>query len=140
VLVVDDCRDQVETLALLLTLWGHHPLVASDGAAALDMALAHRPDVVILDLGLPGCLDGYEVALQLRASPPTATTLLVALTGYAQDSDRRQALEIGFDHFFLKPSEPEQLKKLLDAYGGSARDGAMPASPRGTTTDALPLP
>jgi two-component system CheB/CheR fusion protein len=72
VLVVDDCQDQVTTLALLLKLWGHQALVASDGPTALDTALAHRPDVAVLDLGLPGCMDGYEVARRLRASPPTA--------------------------------------------------------------------
>jgi CheY-like chemotaxis protein len=95
------------------------------------MALAHRPDVVILDLGLPGCMDGYEVALQLRVSPPTATTLLVALTGFGQDADRQRAVEVGFDHFFLKPSEPQQLQNLLDRYAGFTPDGAMPDPRRG---------
>jgi CheY-like chemotaxis protein len=80
---------------------------------------------------LPGRLDGYEVAHQLRASPPTATTLLVALTGFGQDTDRQRAVEAGFDHFLLKPSEPQQLQNLLDAYAGFALDGAMPDPRRG---------
>jgi two-component system CheB/CheR fusion protein len=123
VLVVDDCRDQLDTLALLLKLWGHRPLVASDGPTAVNLALAHRPDVVLLDLGLPGRMDGYKVARQLRACPATATTRLVALTGFGQETDRRRTVEAGFHHFLLKPSEPEQLKKLLDANDGWATDG-----------------
>ena len=140
VLVVDDCQDQVTTLALLLKLWGHQALVASDGPTALDTALAHRPDVAVLDLGLPGCMDGFEVARRLRASPPTAKTLLVALTGYGQEADRRRAAEAGFDHYFVKPSEPEQLKNLLDGYASLAQDGAMAGPPGGTTSDVLRLP
>jgi CheY-like chemotaxis protein len=132
VLVVDDCRDQVDSLALLLTLWGHQALVAADGPSAFEMALAHRPDMVILDLGLPGGMDGYEVARRLRACPPTATTLLVALTGYSQDQDRQQALDVGFDHFLVKPSDPQELKKLLDGYAGFTLEAVMPDQRRGS--------
>jgi CheY-like chemotaxis protein len=132
VLVVDDCRDQVDTLALLLNLWGHQALVAADGPSALEMALAHRPDIVILDIGLPGGMDGYEVARQLRACAQKATTLLVALTGYGQDQHRQQALDVGFDHFLVKPSDPQELKKLLDGYAGFTLDGVMPDQRKGS--------
>ena len=136
VLVVDDCQDQVTTLALLLKLWGHQALVASDGPTALDRALNHRLDVAVLDLGLPGCMDGFEVARRLRASPATAKAVLVALTGYGQETDRRRAAEAGFDHYFVKPSEPEQLKNLLDRYAEPPSGGAEPVLP----TDAFGPP
>jgi CheY-like chemotaxis protein len=104
------------------------------------MALAHRPDVVILDLGLPGCLDGYEIARQLRACPQTATSLLVAVTGFGQDTDRQRAAEVGFDHFLMKPSDPQQLQNLLDRHAGFTPAGEMPAPRRGSTQDAGELP
>jgi CheY-like chemotaxis protein len=112
VLVVDDHRDTVASLVLLLDLWGHESSVAHDGAAAVKAALACPPDVVLLDIGLPK-LDGCEVAKCLRREPTTAGALLLAMTGHTQDSDRRRCQEAGIDHFLVKPVDPEELERLL---------------------------
>jgi signal transduction histidine kinase/ActR/RegA family two-component response regulator len=111
VLVVDDCVDAAESLAVLLNLWGHEVHVAHDGTAALEVAAACRPEVVLLDLGLPG-MDGYEVARRLRARPGPCP-LLVALTGYARAGDRRRTREAGFHEHLAKPVDLEALEVLL---------------------------
>src|SRR5262245_18866229 len=79
VLLVDDCADAVASLGILLRLWGYEPLGAHDGPTALALAATYRPDVVLLDIGLPGAMDGYEAARRLRGQPGTAPALLVAL-------------------------------------------------------------
>jgi PAS domain S-box-containing protein len=112
VLVVDDNRDAVESMALLLGLWGHEVTTAGEGTAALDRALSQRPDVVLLDIGLPG-IDGYEVARRIRANPATSKTILVAMTGYGQAEDRQRAHEAGFTLHLVKPVEPEALQRAL---------------------------
>jgi CheY-like chemotaxis protein len=111
---VDDCPDTFDTLALLLQHWGHQPIVAYDAISVLELAQMHKPDVALLDIGLPR-MNGYEVARQLRAQPQTEKTFLVALTGYAQSSDRQRCQEAGFDYFLMKPADPEELRKLLAA-------------------------
>jgi CheY-like chemotaxis protein len=116
VLVVDDCQDHVGLLSMLLRFWGHQPFAAYDGPTALELALVHRPDVAILDLVLPGLVDGYEVARRLRSRPETANILLVALTGCTRPRDRQRCLLAGFDHFLLKPADSEELKQVLVSY------------------------
>jgi two-component system, sensor histidine kinase len=118
VLVVEDNRDAGETLADILDLWGYDARVATDGAAALELARSYRPDVVLLDIGLPQ-LDGYEVARRIRQDEGLAGICLVALTGYDRDQDRRQAREAGFDHHLAKPVEPEALRELIGRACGS---------------------
>jgi CheY-like chemotaxis protein len=113
VLVADACPDVTETLALLLQAWGHEPLTASDGPAALQLALSRRPDVAILDLALPR-LGGLDVARRLEAVPG-ACPLLWALTGYGGPEDRRRAAQAGFALHLLKPFDPERLRDLLAA-------------------------
>jgi CheY-like chemotaxis protein len=113
VLVVDDYPDTRRSLRMLLTSWGHQAREATDGADALRVAEDFRPEVVLLDLALPGT-DGYEVAKSLRAlmaRPP----LLVALTGHTGAADVGAAVEAGFDHFFAKPCDPGQIDFLLRA-------------------------
>ncbi|WP_240636129.1 response regulator [Caldimonas tepidiphila] len=112
VLVVDDNADAAETVAMFLELEGHSVETAGDGLEALGRAATFEPDVVVLDIGLPG-LDGYEVARRLRQSSACAGALLVALTGYGQSSDREQADEAGFDHHLVKPADPRQLARLV---------------------------
>jgi CheY-like chemotaxis protein len=112
VLVADDNRDGADSLALLLQLWGHHPVVAYDGAAALATALDSPPDAALLDIGMPG-VDGCELARRLRQAPGLGKTLLVAVTGHARQEDRRRCLEAGFDHFIPKPYDPRELERLL---------------------------
>jgi CheY-like chemotaxis protein len=117
VLVVDDYGDEADSLALLLSVWGHRAFVAYDRRGALRMALAYRPDVALLDLGLPGGVDGCAIARLLREQPETAATLLVAVTGYGQERDCQRSREAGFAHFLLKPFEPAELGNLLTRYG-----------------------
>ena len=119
VLVIEDNHDTRDLLRQLIEGFGHRVDVAGDGKRGLEMALALRPDVLIVDLGLPG-LDGYAVARRARAELG-AQVLIVAVTGYGQPEDRRRALESGFNGHVIKPIEPRRLQKLL------ARDGLEPA-------------
>jgi signal transduction histidine kinase len=112
VLVVEDNQDAAESLTTLLQLWGHDVRVAYDGLAALRLAEAEAPDVILSDIGLPG-MDGYELARQLRARPAFGRVVLVALSGYGRDEDRRMAAEAGFDHHLVKPPELDTLLQLI---------------------------
>jgi two-component system, chemotaxis family, CheB/CheR fusion protein len=112
ILVVDDNEDSAESLALWLQLMGHDTLTAHDGPEALDAAPGYRPDLIFLDIGMPG-LSGYDVARRLRERPETRDTLIVATTGWGQEEDRRRSKEAGFDHHLVKPLEPERLMGLL---------------------------
>jgi CheY-like chemotaxis protein len=112
VLVVDDHRDAADSLALLLRLWGHEPLIAYDGRTALALAAARQPDVILLDIAMPG-LHGYDVARRLRQLPGRRDALIWALTGHGRDEDRQSALEAGCDLHLLKPFAPEALRQLL---------------------------
>ncbi|MGB6452203.1 MAG: response regulator [Steroidobacteraceae bacterium] len=112
VLVVDDNRDALESLAALMELAGHAVRAAADGELALALAASFRPQVVLLDLGLPK-LDGYEVARRIRAEPWGKTMVLIALTGWGQAEDRRRTRESGFDSHMVKPLDLEALTDLL---------------------------
>ncbi len=112
VLVVDDNVDVTTTLAMLLKLSGHDVRKAHDGPAALEAALDFRPNVVLLDIGLPG-MSGFEVAQQMRQQPDLQNVVLVAMTGYGQESDRRRSLEAGFNHHLVKPADFDKLQKIL---------------------------
>jgi PAS domain S-box-containing protein len=112
ILVVDDNRDTAESLAMILQLSGHEVRLAFDGPEAIAAAVANRPDVLLLDISLPG-MNGYEVARRLREDHGLTQTVLVAVTGWAQTEDRMRAQEVGFDHHLVKPVEPEALHRLL---------------------------
>ena len=111
-LVVDDNHDAAESLAMLLSLDGHEVEAVFSPEQALARAADFRPDVVLLDIGLPG-MDGYEVARRLRSLPDGPRIRLIALTGYGQSEDRRRALEAGFDAHLVKPVEPGKLAQAL---------------------------
>jgi CheY-like chemotaxis protein len=113
VLVVDDNRDAANTMALLLRKWGHEVNMAYDGNEALAAAETHKPDLILLDIGLPG-RDGYEVARLIRARPALAGTTIVALTGYGTEKDRKQSQAAGFDEHIIKPVDFARLRELLD--------------------------
>jgi CheY-like chemotaxis protein len=113
ILVVDDNVDSANSLAQLLRLDGNEVRTAYDGLRAVDEAAAFRPDVVFLDIGLPR-LNGYDTARRIRQQPGGAGVLLIALTGWGQDEDRRRSREAGFDHHLVKPVEPAELKNLLN--------------------------
>jgi PAS domain S-box-containing protein len=111
-LVVDDNVDAADSLAMLLRLQGHEVRVAHDGLAALELAKSYLPEMVFLDIGMPG-MDGYEVARRLRRQPGLENVRLTALTGWGQAEDRRRTAEAGFDHHLVKPAEPNALESLL---------------------------
>jgi len=119
VLVVDDNQDAAELLADSLRALGHTARVALDGPAAVDAAIEFRPDVALLDLGLP-VMDGFEVADRLKAQPGLARIQLVAITGYGQEIDQRRTRERGFDGHFIKPVDVEQLESWLRRRGAPA--------------------
>jgi len=112
ILVVDDHREAAESLALLLSLRGATVFTANDGRAALDALGRHRPDAVLLDIGMPG-MDGYEVARRMRARPDGRAVTLVALTGWGQPDDRKRSAEAGIDHHVVKPVAIDELERLL---------------------------
>ena len=111
-LVVDDNQDAANSLAMLLRLQGHEVRVAFSGPAALEITKAYSPDVVFLDIGMPG-MDGYETARRLRQQPGLEKVVLAALTGWGQQEDRRRTAEAGFGHHLVKPPEPKALESVL---------------------------
>jgi two-component system CheB/CheR fusion protein len=110
VLIVEDNTDAANSLGRLLELLGHEVEIAADGPTAVRLATAVAPDVALVDIGLPG-MDGYEVAKQFRAACPDV--ILVALTGYAREQDRRKAVAAGFHYHLAKPADPDALDTLL---------------------------
>jgi len=118
VLVVDDNVDAAESLGLLLKASGHDVRTAYDGSKVLEAALDYRPNVVLLDIGLPG-MNGYEVAKQIRQQPALKNSVLVAMTGYGQESDRKSSHEAGFDHHLVKPADFAKLLQILAAVSES---------------------
>ena len=112
VLVVDDNVDTARGLARLLKLLGHDVRTAHDGPAAIEAARDHRPEFVLLDIGLPG-MDGYEVAQSLRQEECRKEAAIIAISGYGQDEDRRRSREAGFDHHLVKPIDHDALLTLL---------------------------
>jgi CheY-like chemotaxis protein len=112
VLVVDDNKDSAETLALALQLEGCDVETAHGGQQALKLAEGFLPEVVLLDIGMPG-MDGYEVARSIRAQPWGADMLLVAQTGWGQEEDRRRTREAGFDAHMTKPLDHSRLMSLM---------------------------
>jgi CheY-like chemotaxis protein len=112
VVVIEDNPDIRETLQMLMNIWGHDVTMAGDGRSGIDLVLRQRPDVALIDVGLPG-MNGYEVARAIRRAMPNDTIRLVAVTGYGQSADREEAMHAGFDAHVLKPIEPETLERLL---------------------------
>jgi len=110
--VVDDNEDAAGSLAMLLELAGYQTLQAHDGVEAIEAAEHFRPDAVLLDVGLPR-MNGYEVCRCIREQEWGKDVILVALTGWGQEADRRRSEEAGFDAHMVKPPDQETLKKLL---------------------------
>lgn len=114
--MVDDSTSTAESMAALLHLKGHDARVAFDGPQALKTAAVFHPEVVLLDIGMPG-MDGYQVAKQLRQMPGLEQTLLVAITGYGQEEDRRRSREAGFHHHLVKPVSLRAVEEVLATAG-----------------------
>jgi PAS domain S-box-containing protein len=111
-LIVDDNRDGADSMAMLQELLGHQTRLAHTGPDAIVIAQEFLPDVILLDIGLPG-MDGYEVAKELRGMPSLAHSLLIALTGYGSEEDRQRSREAGFDAHLAKPADQERLQLLI---------------------------
>ena len=120
VVVVDDNRDAADTLAMLMTGLGSTVRVVYEGAAALEILPAFKPDMVLLDLGMPG-MDGYEVARRIRQLPSAARILLVAITGWGEEKDQQRTREAGFDHHLTKPVRLDALRALLTSLRSPAQ-------------------
>jgi PAS domain S-box-containing protein len=112
VLVADDNVDMVESLAMVMKSLGHDVRKAYDGSVALGEALDYRPDIMLLDIGLPG-LDGYQLATRIREQPSLQHVVLVAFTGYGDESARQRSFKVGFDHHLTKPADFKRLQQIL---------------------------
>jgi CheY-like chemotaxis protein len=110
--VVDDNVDACESMSLILDLGGYDARCVHDGPSVLQEALEWRPDAILLDIGLPG-MSGYEVARQLRAHEALHGVMLLAMTGYGQQADRKRAHDAGFDRHLTKPVDPQVLQDML---------------------------
>ena len=111
-LIIDDDVDTAKSMGRLLTISGHEVKIAHDGRTAIEIARAFHPEVVLLDIGLPG-RDGFQVAEQLRDEPGCSNVLLVAISGYGQDEDRKRSKAAGFDHHLVKPIDYDELMTLI---------------------------
>ena len=127
ILVVDDYPSVAETLMKVLRLGGHDVKIARDGPSAVEEVSNDRPEIVLLDIGLPG-MDGYEVAQRMRDIPGMEETVLIALTGYGQDEDRRRSTEAGFDYHVTKPVDASALFRLLASARGRLEPSTAPSS------------
>jgi PAS domain S-box-containing protein len=119
VLVVDDNVDTAQSLAMLLKVSGHHVRMAHAGPTALEAAIDYEPNVVLLDIGLPG-MDGYEVAKRIRQEPVLQNVVLVAMTGYGQDTHRQRSQEVGFNAHLVKPAEFGKVQQILASVSAKA--------------------
>jgi PAS domain S-box-containing protein len=128
IVVVDDTRAALYTLARLLETMGQHVLTADNGAAAFELIQSERPDVVISDLAMPN-MNGYELAQRVRENSSFAQMVLVALTGYGQESNRRRAREAGFDYYLVKPVSLEALETMLTSVPALRPAGGAPQQP-----------
>ena len=112
-LVVDDNRDAAESLGMLLEMENCKVSVAFDGPQALEALDTFKPDIALLDIGMPG-MDGYELARRIRATPRGRNLVLVALTGWSQADDKKRATDAGFDEHLTKPVDPDLLSRVLN--------------------------
>ncbi|HEU0033729.1 MAG TPA: response regulator [Kofleriaceae bacterium] len=124
VLVVDDQPDVVEIICVLFEQMGHECVSADTGQGAIDAAIVHQPDIVVLDIGLPD-LSGYEVVRTLRAMPCGADLYIAALTGWGAEADRQRALASGFDQHLTKPANQAMLAAMVAAAAQRRLPAAM---------------
>jgi CheY-like chemotaxis protein len=117
ILVADDDQDSAESLAMLFQMMGHDVRSALNGLEALDVAANFQPDLIVLDIGMPG-LDGYEVCRRLRQQPWARAVVIAALTGWTRDEDKDRSQEAGFDHYLVKPIDPKALTELIGRVSG----------------------
>lgn len=116
ILIVDDNADAAEALAESLKIYGYEVYIAHDGSTAIEQARRLHPEVMILDIGMP-TMSGYEVAQSIRATAGAHSPMLIAVTGYTQQSDRITAHQAGFEHYFAKPLDIRKLTAVLKDAG-----------------------
>lgn len=121
ILVVEDDPESLQMMGALLGLWGYEPRLVPAGPAALDAVEDEMPDIVLLDLGLPG-MDGFEVARRLRGRPGGDEVFIAAVTAYRGEEHQRQAREAGFDRYLMKPVDIDTLRQLLAQSNGERRN------------------
>ena len=129
ILVVDDNRDAADSLAMLLQLMGNEVRTVNDGLKALECADEFKPQVILLDIGLPQ-MNGWETARTLRARYGSEGLVLIALTGWAQEADRRRSREAGFDYHFVKPVDLAVLQRLIERHVARSASSTGSATPR----------
>ena len=112
ILIVEDNQDSAMSLKMLLEVLGHVVDVVHDGEGAIDAAAAQRPDVILMDIGLPG-LSGYDAARRIRKECRNTPMLIVALTGWGQEQDRKRSVDAGIDHHLVKPLDLDKLRQIL---------------------------
>jgi CheY-like chemotaxis protein len=120
ILVVDDAKDQADSLCMLLRFWGYEQRAAYDGLSGLEAARAHRPQCMILDINMP-LMDGYALAEAIRRDDDLRHAKLIALTAYTHEEARRRAHEAGFDHHLTKPADLVELRALLEVVETAGR-------------------
>ncbi|HWM92231.1 MAG TPA: response regulator [Thermoanaerobaculia bacterium] len=125
ILVVEDDPESLQMMGALLSLWGYEPRLVPAGPAALAAVEAEVPDIILLDLGLPG-MDGFEVARRLRGRPGGSDLFIAAVTAYRGEEHQRQAREAGFDRYLMKPVDIDTLRQLLTQ---TSNGGNRPAGP-----------
>jgi CheY-like chemotaxis protein len=118
ILVADDDQDSAESLAMLFQMMGHDVRSALSGLEAVNLAADFQPDLIVLDIGMPG-LDGYEVCRRIRQQPWAHTVVIAALTGWTRDEDRDRSQQAGFNHYLVKPVDPQALTDLVARISGS---------------------
>jgi CheY-like chemotaxis protein len=128
VVIADDCRDSADSLSALMRFWGHDVRVAYSGAAVLEITLTYQPDVLLLDIGMPQ-MNGLELARQLRRLPAIENSLLVAITGYADEAHRLLGADAGFDLYLIKPVQPPILEELMQLEKKSRHDESRFSTP-----------
>jgi CheY-like chemotaxis protein len=114
ILIAEDNRDSAESLKTLLEALGYEAHIAYDGEAAVRSAASLRPDVILMDIGLPG-LNGFDATRRIRAENPGMPVMIVALTGWGQESDRQRSTAAGIDHHLVKPLDLAALRQILDS-------------------------
>ena len=125
ILIVEDNNENLELIRFVLEAFGHAPLVATSGREGVDTALRERPELILMDLQMPG-MDGFEALQQIRREPSLAATPIVAVTALAMVGDRERALRAGFDGYITKPNDPATFAPALDEF--------LPSSGRGTAS------
>ncbi len=122
--VVEDYPDCAESVAMLLRMYGHSVEIARNGPLALQAARDRPPDVVLVDIGLPG-MDGWKVAKRIREQASEKEQLLIAVTGFGEETDRRHSKESGIDFHLTKPANPEELEALLRSFQSILAEDAV---------------